>query len=233
MTISPDTLEALAALDTPTVCNALDIVAPDRRMIGFNRRPLICPAATQGPIVGFARTAMIQSREPGTRTAEEKRALRLRYYEMIENGPAPTIAVIQDMDGPDGGIGAFWGEVQSNIHKGLGCLGVITDGSVRDINEMAEGFFVLAGSVMPSHVWADLTAIDIPVSIAGMQVDPGDLIHADSHGAVVIPHEAASRIPEAAARIVRREAVILEAARQPGFSTADLRKAFAESDEIH
>lgn len=233
MTITKDDLAALAALDTPTVCNALDVVAPERRMVGFNRRQLICPAAAQGPIVGFACTAMIQSREPGTATPEEKRALRLRYYEMFENGPAPTISVIQDMDGPDGGIGAFWGEVQSNIHKALGCLGVITDGSVRDINEFADGFFALAGSVMPSHVWADLTAIDIPVSIAGMQVRPGDLIHADRHGAVVIPHQVAHDVPAAAARIVRKEAVILDACKQPGFSTDVLRKAFAESDEIH
>ncbi len=176
---------------------------------------------------------MIQSREPGTATPKDKRALRLRYYEMIENGPAPTISVIQDIDGADAGIGAFWGEVQSNIHKALGCLGVITDGSVRDINEMADGFFALAGSVMPSHVWADLTAIDVPVSIAGMQVKPGDLIHADRHGAVVVPHEVARDISAAAARIVRKEAVILDACRKPGFSTDILRKAFAQSDEIH
>ena len=233
MTVSTDVLDDLGQLDTPTVCNALDIVAPDRRMVGFNRRPLICPAAAKGPVVGFAATAQIQSREPGTLNAAEKRALRLRYYEMMEKAPKPTIAVLQDMDGPDCGIGAFWGEVQSNIHSGLGCLGVVTDGSVRDIDEMADGFFVLAGSIMPSHVWADLTAIDVPVSIAGMLVNPGDLIHADKHGAVVIPHEVAGDIKAAADRIVRREAIILEASRRPGFSAADLRKALEEGDQIH
>lgn len=233
MTISEAVLTALGQLDTPTVCNALDIVAPERRMVGFNRKPLICPCATRGPVVGFAATAQIQSREPGTLSAQEKRALRLRYYEMIERAPKPTIAVLQDVDGADCGIGAFWGEVQSNIHLGLGCLGVITDGAVRDIDDWADGLFVLAGSIMPSHVWADLTAIDVPVSIAGMMVSPGDLIHADKHGATVIPQEVAGDVNAAADRIVRREAIILEAARKPGFTTDDLRKAFEDGDQIH
>ena len=233
MPISEELLEALRQIDTPTICNALDVVAPERRMVGFNRKPLICPAAAKGPVVGFAVTAQIQSREPGSFSAQEKRALRLRYYEMIENAPKPSIVVLQDMDAADGGIGAFWGEVQSNIHRGLGCSGVITDGSIRDIDDWAEGFFVLAGSVMPSHVWADLTAIDVPVSIAGMLVNPGDLVHADKYGAVVVPEGVAADIPAAADRIIRREAIILKAARSPGFSTEDLRKAFEEGDQIH
>ena len=233
MPISEELLEALGQIDTPTVCNALDVVAPERRMVGFNRKPLICPAAAKGPVVGFAATAQIQSREPGSLSAREKRALRLRYYEMIENAPKPSIVVLQDMDAADCGIGAFWGEVQSNIHRGLGCSGVITDGSIRDIDDWADGFFVLAGSVMPSHVWADLTAIDVPVSVAGMLVNPGDLVHADKYGAVVVPEDVASEIPAAADRIIRREAIILKAARSPGFSTDDLRKAFEEGDQIH
>ena len=233
MTITDDVLAALRALDTPTVCNALEIVAPERRVSGFNRRPLVCPATQQGPVVGFARTAMIQCAESSGKSAVEIRELRLRYYEYIEQGPQPGLAVIQDVEGPDRGIGAFWGEVQSNIHKALGCAGVITDGSVRDIEQLADGFFVLAGSVMPSHVWADIVAIGTPVSVAGMHVDPGDLIHADRHGCVVIPQEVAGDIPAAAAMIVRKEAVILEASRRPGFSAKDLERAFSDSDEIH
>ena len=233
MTISTDDLAALRAFDTPTVCNALEVVAPERRARGFNRRPLVCPIADAKPVVGFARTATIRSREPRPGTKEETRSFRLAYYEYIETGPRPSIAVLQDIDGPDLGLGAFWGEVQSNVHKALGCIGVVTDGSVRDIDQMAEGFFVLAGSVMPSHVWADLVDIDRPVSVAGMLVSPGDLIHADRHGAVVVPAELVREVPKAAALIARREKVILDAARRPGFSTADLRRAFAEMDEIH
>jgi regulator of RNase E activity RraA len=159
--------------------------------------------------------------------------MRLDYYRYVEEGERPSLAVIQDAEGADSGLGAFWGEVQSNIHMALGCQGVITDGSVRDIEQLADGFFALAGSVMPSHVFADLVGFNTPVSIAGMHVDPGDLIHADAHGCVVVPHAVAGEIAAAAALITRREAVLLKASRRPGFSVADLEKAYSESDDIH
>lgn len=233
MPVTDADLAALAALDTPTVCNALEVVVPGRRATGFNRRPLVCPRPESKPVVGYARTAMIRCREPGVGTSAELRNRRLQYYEYIEKGPRPSIAILQDIEGPDRAMGAFWGEVQSNVHKGLGCLGVVTDGSIRDIDQNAEGFFMLAGAIMPSHVYADLVAIDVPVVVAGMAVAPGDLIHADRHGAVVVPAEAVREVPKAAATIARKEAILIGASRRPGFSTADLRKAFAEADEIH
>ncbi len=232
MTLTAEDLAALAALDTPTICNALEVVSPERRGHGFNRRPLVSPLR-QKAVVGYARTATIRCREKPNRTPAEARALRLAYYDYIAKGPHPSLVVIQDIEGTDAGIGAFWGEVQSNVHKGLGCGGVITDGSVRDIDQWADGFFVLAGSIMPSHVWADLVAFDVPVSVAGMHVAPGDLIHADAHGAVVVPEAVARDVPKAAALIARREAVLIGAAQRPDFSIAALRKAFAEADEIH
>jgi len=226
-------LEALAQFDTPTICNALEVVAPERRSHGFNRRPLVCPFPAMKPVVGFARTATIRSREPQQRSAADARALRLAYYEYIGKAPLPSLAVLQDVDGPDAGIGAFWGEVQTNVHKALGCIGTITDGSVRDIDQMAPGFFVLAGSIMPSHAHVHLVAIGGSVSVAGMIVADGDLIHADRHGAVVIPQAVASKIPEAAALIARREKVLLDAAKSPGFGIAQLRDAFTRMDDIH
>jgi regulator of RNase E activity RraA len=232
MPVTDAELAALAALDTPTVCNALEVVAPERRGAGFNRRPLVSPLP-QKAVVGYARTATIRCREKPAGAPAELRAKRLAYYEYIASGPRPCLTVIQDLEADEHGIGAFWGEVQSNVHKGLGCAGVITDGSVRDIEQWADGFFVLAGSVMPSHVWADLVEIDVPVTVAGMAVKPGDLIHADAHGAVVVPESVAGAVPAAAALIARREAVLIGAAQKPGFSIADLKAAFAQADDIH
>jgi regulator of RNase E activity RraA len=143
------------------------------------------------------------------------------------------VTVIQDADGPDRGVGAFWGEVQTNIHRALGCVGVVTDGSVRDIDQMAPGFFVLAGAIMPSHVHADIAAFDCPVTVAGMAVSPGDLIHADRHGSVVIPEKAAAGLPAAAGLLAQREKVLLDACKGDGFSTAGIRAAFAKMDDIH
>ncbi len=231
--MTPRDLAALAEFDTPTICNALELVAPERRALGFNRRPLVCPFPTLKPVVAYARTATIRSREPQQRGAAEARALRLAYYEYIGKDPLPSLAVIQDIDGPDAGFGAFWGEVQTNVHKALGCVGTVTDGSVRDIDQMAPSFFVLAGSIMPSHAHVHLVEFGGTVSVAGMMVSSNDLIHADRHGAVVIPGAVALKIPEAASLIARREKVLLDAAKQSGFGVAQLREAFARMDDIH
>ncbi len=226
-------LEALRAYDTPTICNALEIVAPARRAIGFTRRQLLAPFPELKPVVGFARTAMIRSREPHPRDRDSANKIRLGYYEHVAAQPLPSISVIQDIDAPDTGFGAFWGEVQTNVHKGLGCVGVITDGSVRDLDAMAPDFFVLAGSVMPSHAYVHLVEFGGTVSVAGMVVSAGDIIHADRHGAVVIPADAVARIPAAVDLLSRREKVIIEASKQPGFSIERLRQAYREQDEIH
>jgi regulator of RNase E activity RraA len=229
----PADLEALRAFDTPTICNALEIVAPARRATGFIRRALVAPFPQLKPVVAFARTAIIRSREPHPRSREAAKEIRLGYYAHVAAEPLPSIAVIQDIDAPDYGFGAFWGEVQSNVHKGLGCVGVITDGSVRDLDAMAPGFFVLAGSIMPSHAHVHLVDFGGSVSVAGMVVSPNDVIHADRHGAVVVPHEAVKAIPAAADLLARREKVVIDAARAPGFSVASLRQAFDEQEDIH
>jgi regulator of RNase E activity RraA len=229
----PADLQALAAFDTPTICNALELVVPARRAAGFIRRPLVAPFPTLKPVVAFARTAHIRSREPFPRSREAATEIRLGYYARIAADPLPSIAVIQDIDAPDQGFGAFWGEVQTNVHKGLGCVGVVTDGSVRDLDAMAPGFFVLAGSIMPSHAHVHLVDFGGTVSVAGMIVSPNDVIHADRHGAVVVPAAAIKEIPAAVALLTRREKVIIDVAKSPGFSVERLRRAFEEQDEIH
>ena len=153
--LTEEQLAALAALDTPTVCNALEIVAPERRGYGYTTKPMVCARPSLAPIVGYARTARIRAKTPPQRDATVMKQQRLDYYQYIDEGPKPSITVIEDLDEP-AGFGAFWGEVQSNIHKGLGCLGVVTSGSVRDIPDCAEGFQMIAGSFGPSHAWVHL-----------------------------------------------------------------------------
>ena len=147
--------------------------------------------------------------------------------------PAPSICVIQDVDGHEVGFGAFWGEVQSTVHKALGLLGVVTDGCIRDIPQWAPGFQALAGSIAPSHAHVHLAGFGSQVRIHGMLVRSGDLIHADRHGAVVIPEAVAAKIPAACDLLARKEAVILDLARKPGFTVAKLREALQKQDEIH
>ena len=226
-------LEALARHDTPTICNALEIVAPERRLVGYTTKPLVCPFPNLSPIVGYARTATIRSVASSGLPATEQQARRLAYYEYVGTGQGPCISVIQDIDGADAGFGAFWGEVQSAVHKALGCLGVITDGSIRDIDQWAPGFQALAGSIGPSHAFVHAESFGGEVRVAGMTVRSGDLIHADRHGAVVIPLDVAAKLPEAAELCGRRETPILEIARSPSFTLEKLREALARSAEIH
>jgi regulator of RNase E activity RraA len=226
-------LEALAGYDTPTICNAMEIVAPERRLIGYTTKPLVCPFPDLPPMVGYARTVTTRSVLASGLSAAEQQAQRIAYYEYVGTGHGPRISVIQDIDGADVGFGAFWGEVQSAVHKALGCLGVVTDGSIRDIPQWAPGFQALAGSIGPSHAYVHADNFGGEVRVAGMTVRSGDLIHADRHGAVVIPFDVAAKLPDAAELCGRRETPILEIARSPSFSLERLKAALARSSEIH
>jgi len=228
-----EVLQALARYDTPTICNAMELVAPERRLSGYTVKPLVCPFPDLSPIVGYARTATIRATSSSNLAPAEQRAQRLAYYEYVGTGHGPRISVIQDLDGANTGFGAFWGEVQSALHKALGCLGVVTDGSIRDIPQWAPGFQALAGSIGPSHAHVHATSFGETVCVAGMTVRSGDLIHADRHGAVVIPFEIAAKLPDAAELCARREEVILDVARSASFSLEKLKAALARSAEIH
>jgi regulator of RNase E activity RraA len=226
-------LEALARYDTPTICNAMEIVAPERRLIGYTTKPLVCPFPDLPPMVGYARTVTIRSVLASGLPGAEQQARRTAYYEYVGTGRGPRISVIQDIDGADVGYGAFWGEVQSAVHKALGCLGVVTDGSIRDIGQWAPGFQALAGSIGPSHAYVHADSFGGEVRVAGMTVRSGDLIHADRHGAIVIPPDLAAKLPDAAELCGRRETPILDIARSPDFSLEKLKAALARSAEIH
>ena len=226
-------LEKLKIYDTPTICNALEIVDPGRRSTGFTAKPLVCPFPGLPPIVGYAKTATIRTTHAHELDAKKAREQRIGYYEYVAAKPAPSIVVIQDLDGADIGFGAFWGEVQSAIHKGLGLLGVVTDGCIRDIDQWAPGFQALAGSIGPSHAWVHAESFGGEVRVAGMTVRSDDLIHADSHGAIVIPHDIAASVPDACELCARRETPILEIARSKDFTLEKLKAALKRSAEIH
>lgn len=225
-------LNKLTQWDTPTICNGLEHLSSEYRVKSFTVEQMQCFDPSLPPITGYARTAMIRSMTPPEGKPEDIKEMRARYYETISAPPNPSISVIQDLD-PTPGFGAFWGEVNTAIHKGLGCLGVVTNGSFRDIDACAPGFQLLGGKVAPSHAWVHLVAIECEVNIFGMAVKPNDIIHADRHGAVVVPEECVRELPSAIDVLTRREAVILEVARSPGFNVEILKKAMADSAEIH
>ncbi len=225
-------LAGLRAYDTPTICNALEIVCPERRALGFTTETLICAFPALEPMVGYARTAMIRAMERPALDDEAVTESRVAYYRYVEEGPGPTIMVIQDIDSRPGAA-SWWGEVHSAVHQALGCLGVVTNGAVRDLDMVAEGFQFLSGTVVPSHAWVHLVGHGGPVDVCGMVTHPGDLVHADRHGAVIVPHEAARAVPAAAELCMRREAPILAACKEPGFSAEAMARVLREAKEIH
>ena len=232
-TLTISDLDALTAFDTPTICNALERLSPATQARGFTTRSLLCGFPALKPIVGYARTAMIRSAQPLGSTAAEQRALQNDYYRYVDAGPKPSIVVIQDLDEDAAGTGAFWGEVQSAIHVGLGARGLVTNGSVRDIDQWAPGFQFLAAHIVPSHAYAKPIAFGTEVQVCGMRVKSGDLIHADRHGAVVVPPELVRAIPDAARAVAEREARILAVARGPACTAEKLVAVFKDLDAIH
>jgi regulator of RNase E activity RraA len=223
-TLTAAELAALAKFDTPTICNALEITSPERRTLGFTFRTFHVARPQLPPIVGYARTATVRALQPPARDKAALRAQRFAYFDYVAEGPAPRIMVIQDLD-PIEGFGAFWGEVQSNIHKGLGCLGGITNGCIRDLDMLADGFQLLAGAINPSHAWTHLVDFGTQVNVHGMTVQSGDLIHADRHGAVVVPIDKIEAMRPAFVKITAQEARIIQAARDPGATVESLKAA--------
>lgn len=221
--------DQLKNFDTPTIANALEIAAGRRSTEGFTRKTVLAANPKLKPIVGYARTAMIRSATPfDPHTRREK---LLAYYDYVGQPKRPSIAVIQDIDHAPG-LGAFWGEVNTNIHWGLGCVGALTNGSMRDLEMMRPQFQCLAASLSPSHAWVHVVEFGIKVDVCGLFVSDGDIVHADHHGAVVIPVDLLEKIPAAIDLMARKEKVLLDAAKAPGFNIEKLRAAMAASDGV-
>ncbi len=221
-------LEALRQWDTPTICNGLELIVPERRAVGFTTRPLLPVNHALPPMVGVARTGVIRSREPARGAIPS----REDWYEYVAAGDLPTVALLQDID-DEPGFGAFWGEVQSSVHLALGVAGCVTNGSYRDVDMLAPGFQIVGLGVVPSHAHVHMLAMGGEVNVAGMLAVHGDVIHADYHGAVVIPADAVGKLPAAIDLVTRREKVILDMARSPGFNAARMREALRGAGEVH
>ena len=213
--IPNDLLELLRQVDTPTVCNAIEVAQGQRGFNRFTRGTMQHSKPGDSAIVGRARTAKIAGLKPSNDPVEVVRARRLEYFRSMAGGNSPTAAVIEDLDYPDC-IAGWWGEVHVAVHKGLGLSGAVTNGVMRDLDVMDDGFPVLAGSIGPSHGFVHVVEIGTPVGIMGMTVNQGELIHADRHGAVVIPDTVIPNLKSSIEKVFASEAIILGPARQPG-----------------
>ena len=222
--VSKEAFEFLRSIDTPTVCNLVEIVTPARRGAGYTVRHLHCPFPDLPPMVGFARTVTIKAKDAFGMGDASYIQRRLDYLDYVAAEPRPSVMVIEDLD-EEPGYGAFWGEVQSNVHQALGCLGTVTNGSVRDIPMIPPSFQMLAGSIGPSHAYVHMVEYGAEVNVHGMTVRSNDLIHADRHGAVVVPADKIGAMKEALVGLAEREAKIIKAARAPDMTVEKIKAA--------
>lgn len=224
--MNTELLTLLRSVDTPTVCNAIEVVEGKRGFDRFTRGTVLCSDPAAGAIVGYARTAKIAALAPPTEAPDVIRARRMDYYRHMSEGPRPALAVVEDLDGADG-IGAYWGEINTTVHKGLGLSGALTNGVMRDLGDLPDGFPVIAGSVGPSHGFVHVREVGTPVTVFGLTIADGDLVHADRHGALVIPADYIPDLEQAVRKLLDTERLILEPARQPGFDFAKFETAWA------
>ncbi|MFW8635596.1 RraA family protein [Cribrihabitans pelagius] len=223
--MKPSLLDLLKRVDTPTVCNAIEVAQGKRGFDAFTRGTMLCSDPSAGAMAGYARTAKIAAVAPPEEPPEVIRKRRMDYYRHMASGSGPAVTVVEDLDFPHC-IGAYWGEINTTVHKGFGISGALTNGVMRDLGDLPEGFPVVAGSIGPSHGFVHVREVGTPVSIFGLTVNDGDLVHADRHGALVIPPEVTGDLEQAIRKLLDTERLILEPARQPGFDFDAFEKAW-------
>ena len=224
-TLDPKLLETLRNIPTPAVSNAIETFDIRPRTQGFMGPDVRPMSDSFEPIIGRAVTARTVSiHPPGSRGASP----RPDYWRYIEaGGPGPLISVVQDLDDPPT-IGAFFGEVNSNVHKALGCVGAITNSGIRDIDEVEElGFPIWAKCLIVSHAYVYLVDYGTNVTVGGLVVKSGDLLLADRHGVIEIPLSIAKDIPEAVKSIEVREKTIIKYCQSDGFNADGLADIYA------
>lgn len=216
----------LQQVDTPTVCNAIEVAQGKRGFNAFTRGTMLASAPDAPALVGYARTASIAALAPPEEPADVIKARRMAYYKHMSEGPRPAIAVVEDIDYPDA-IGAYWGEVNTNIHKSFGMAGALTNGVMRDLGDLPDGFPVIAGSIGPSHGFVHVKTIGEGATIFGLHVPEGALVHADRHGALVIPADVIDDLEAAIETLFRAERTILDPAKAGPMSFATFEQAWS------
>jgi len=213
-------LDGLRQFDSCMVANAVERFRVRLRNTGFTDATVRCMFPEAPPMVGFAATARLRCGEPPMSGGTFRD--RTDFWNSILEIPSPRILVLQDMDDPSG-RGAFVGDVHAAILKALGCVGYVTNGAVRELPSVREmGIQAFAGNVAVSHAYAHIFDVGASISVGGMEVKPGNLLHGDRHGVLTIPTEIAADVSKVALALQRTEQKVIDFCRSSSFSVAKL-----------
>ncbi len=222
--LAPGQLDALGLLSTCTVSNAIETFDVRLRNTGFTDGSIRCVFPSFPPIVGYAATARIRCSLPPMQG--HAYVDRTDWWSYLLTIPAPRVVVLEDADRSPG-LGSFVGEVHANILHALGCVGVVTNGAVRDLHAIEPtGFQMFSSNVAVSHAYAHIFEFGGSVEVAGLKISPGDILHGDLHGVLAIPPEIAGKVPGVAQKLIEREQGIISFCRSPDFSLDRLRELF-------
>ncbi len=217
-------LDTLGKIQTCAVANAIETFDVMPRSQGFMRPAVRSIFPGLGNMIGYAVTGVISAKTPPT---SHMRIPRSEWVDYVLSVPEPRVIMLQDLDYPDV-LGSFWGEVQSNVHQALGCVGTVTDGGVRDLDEMREaGFFAFATEVLVSHAYVHIVEYGVPVTIGGLTVSPGDIVMGDQHGVLTVPKDIAADIPKAVEEVEKGERRIIDFCRSSSFTSEGLKELLA------
>jgi 4-hydroxy-4-methyl-2-oxoglutarate aldolase len=220
--VAPEVLEQFRKYDTPTVCNVLELFEMRPRNTGYmDGRIKACYPALP-PMVGFATTATFRAGAP-PKGGDTYIGLS-GQVDKIAAMTGPKVVVFQDLDDP--AVAATFGEIMCTTYKAFGCVGLITSGAGRDLDQVEPlKFPCFTAGTMPSHGYTQIVELDVPVRVGGVWVNPGDLLHGDRNGVTTIPVELAALTAEGCAGFMAAEAVVLEYLKKgnataTGFTTA-------------
>jgi regulator of RNase E activity RraA len=223
--LTDEELDYLRRFDTPTIANALERgglpeIHGQSRLEGAMSPAVRCIFPEMGIMNGYAATATIRASKP--RDEGGSYVSRVDLWKYVDSIAKPTIMVIHDLDAPKP-VGSFWGEVNANVYRALGCVGTITDGGVRDLSVVRPlGFHFFAAEVLVSHAYVHTVDFGKPVTVGGVTVESGDLLQADEHGAIKVPASVAKKVGPGCYDVFKGERAFIELCQRPGVTLQDM-----------
>lgn len=218
-------LADLASFDTPTVCNAIELFDVRPRNIGFMNESIKACFPKMPPMVGYALTSTFRSASP-PRDGDVYASMS-KQVEAYESLPGPPIVTFQDLDEPV--LSATFGEVMCTTYQAFGAKGLITSGAGRDLDQVeAIGFPTFTNGAICAHGYCHILSVGVPVSVGGITVYQGDLLHGDLNGVTTVPHEIAGQVADACRELMAAEDIVLNYVRGENITPDGLNEARVE-----